>query len=204
MAINSQLPPLRIRRPGRNKKKKYNLIIYLADGDKSQSSINSTSNILRLRLPANALAKVPPQGGNERKEIKGSKFSFFCRKQERCGGATSARSTTPTVAGSQHSNELGPIQRNASLRLLLSTVASDYEPPGTPVTRECLSTVHRLFTRERRGPLRSHIPVSFAIRVNGPDEFFAKLEHTSCVLFMNLISINVDAIVIKSTRAKCD
>lgn len=30
---------------------------------------------------------------------------------------------------------------------------------GTPVTRECLSTVHRLFTRERRGPLRSHIPV---------------------------------------------
>lgn len=86
-------------------------------------------------------------------KIKSSKFSFL--SETRYDKVTSAISTTLTlaVANATCAGRMQKRELRFVIRLQVITSA------GTPVTRECLSTAHRLFTRERRGPLRSHIPI---------------------------------------------
>lgn len=90
-------------------------------------------------------------------EIKSSKFSFL--SETRYDKVTSAISTTLTLAMANATCARRMQKRELRFVIRLQVITS----AGTPVTRECLSTAHRLFTRERRGPLRSHIPILLQI-----------------------------------------
>lgn len=163
-AINGQLPPLYVvpkqEQKIKKKKKKENttLLSFLP------TVINHKAQLTRLQtsffdLPAGERAGegFPPRG-NEHREIKGSKFSFLL-SETRTVRRSYFREIDDSDRGLANASvSSGQYRETRASELTFVTLLRLRVITSTPVTRECLSTVHRLFTRERRGPLRSHIP----------------------------------------------